>query len=103
MGGFAYFQWTMLEWPTPDAIIPMPDQNSRAIGLALARLIDRPFVRALYTDGSYREESLEEEQELLLFDGGSPNELLKDGTEALLEAFPKKIRLLSLYGFPFTS
>jgi hypothetical protein len=96
MAAFAYIQWIALGWPDPDAIIPMPDSHSIRIGLALAKLMERPFIRAIRSNFEYREESLEEDGELFLFDAGGKIEHLKQGALALSESFPQRIRLLTL-------
>ena len=97
MAGFAFVQWIQLEWPLPDMIVPMPNRESVAIGASLARLIDRPIARALTGDCEYKEDRLEEDQEILLFDVSNPMGLLKRGSGALFESFPKRIRILSLF------
>lgn len=96
MAGFALVQWIQLEWPIPDGIIPMPDADSIAIGSSLARLLNVPFIRALNRDWSYKEDRLEEDQELILFDVSNSIEKLKKAAYALGEAFPKRVYLLSL-------
>lgn len=94
MASFALLQWIQLEWFVPDAIIPMPD--SIPMGRAFAELLNIPFVRALSNDCEYKEDRLEEEQILLLFDVSNPIENLQKASHALSEAFPKRIYLLSL-------
>ena len=96
MASFAFLQWIQLEWPLPDALIPMPDADSIAIGSALAHLLDIPFLRALRSDCEYKEDRLEEDEILLLFDVSNSIERLQKGAVALSEAFPKRIYLLSL-------
>ncbi len=83
----------------PDVIVPMPDVHSIAIGKALAVLLDRPFVRALGVGCEYREQCLEEEGELLIFDVSNSIAQLKKGALALSESFPKRIYILSLLPF----
>ena len=97
LASFALLQWIQLEWPTPDAVIPMPDAHSLCIGKEFAELLDFPFVRALTFDCRYKEDRLEEDQTLLLFDVLHPVELLQKGALALSESFPKRIYLLSLF------
>lgn len=97
MAGFALFQWIQLDWPMPTAIIPMPDKNSIEIGMAFAHLLNVPFIRALQKDYSYKEERLEEDEILLLFNVLNGVENLQKGALALSAAFPKRIYLLSLY------
>lgn len=95
MAGFAYLQWVELEWPHPDAVIPMP--GDEAIAQQLAEWIEAPCIKALGMGCEYREDLLEEEGELLLFDRSNPSPLLEKATLALAEAFPERVRLLSLF------
>ena len=97
MAGFAFFQWIQLEWLFPDMIVPMPDAASIAIGRALALLFDIPLIRALRSDCTYREDRLEEEAVLLLFDVANRQERLEQAVFSLSEAFPKKIYLFTLF------
>jgi hypothetical protein len=96
MAGFAIVQWIQLEWPMPDAIVPMPDPDSTAIGKSFARMLDRPLAKALRPNCEYIEDRLEEEGELLLFDVSNSVELLRKAAFALSEAFPKRTYILSL-------
>lgn len=96
MAAFALFQWIQLEWPLPDALIPMPDGDSLVIGRAFAAMLNVPFVRALHSTCEYRGDSLEEDGQLLLFDVSNSLETLHKASLALSEAFPKRIYLLSL-------
>lgn len=97
IASFAVVQWVQLEWPVPDAIIPMPDADSKAIGRALAVMLEVPFVQALRIDCEYVEDRLEDDGYFLLFDVSNPIENLGKAALALSEAFPKKIDLLSLF------
>lgn len=99
MAGFAFVQWTQLEWDVPDAIIPMPDRDSVAIGKTFSRLMDLPFIRALESDFTYKEDRLEEEQTLLIFDVANRRERLLQASLALSESFPKITYLLSLHSY----
>lgn len=99
MAGFAFIQWIQLEWPLPDAIIPMPDADSIAIGRVLAKLLDRPVVRALSSSWKYKEGRLEDHQILLLFDACNSMPILQKCALALSESFPKSIYLLSLLAY----
>lgn len=96
MAAFAVCQWIQLEWPLPDAVIPMPDSHSVAIGKAFAIMLNAPFVRALHSTCEYKEDYLEEDRELLLLDVSNSLENLHEAALSLLEAFPKRIYLLSL-------
>lgn len=99
LAGFALHQWVQLEWPTPDGIIPMPDASSLALAKQLAHLLELPLIRALYPNGEYKEDRLEENGLWLLIDVSNSLEQLKTATFSLEEAFPKRIYLLSLFSY----
>lgn len=99
LAGFAYLQWIQLEWPLMDGIVPMPDSSSRSIGNALSQLMGVPLLSALNSQNSYREEYLDEDLELLLFDVNSSLEALRQSSISLLESFPKRIYILSLFPY----
>lgn len=85
----------------PDAIIPMPDPNSQSIAKSFAALLDLPYIKALQSNCEYKEDRLEEDQYLLLIDVSNPVPKLKKATECLLESFPKRIFLLTLFPYAF--
>ncbi|EKE08346.1 MAG: hypothetical protein ACD_17C00218G0002 [uncultured bacterium] len=97
LAGFAVFQWIQLEWPFPDAVIPMPDTSSKKIGRAFADLLNVPFIQALKPSYAYVEERLEEDQALLIFDVRNDWEFLHKCATSLSEAFPKKMYVLTLF------
>ena len=97
MAGFALLQWIQLEWPIPDAVIPMP--GSHNIAAAFANFLQIPLVKALSPFHEYVEDRLEEDQTLLLFDVSNPNLVLSKAAFALSGSFPKKMHLLSLYPY----
>lgn len=99
MASFSLIQWIQLEWPFPDAIIPMPNAHALAIGRSLAKLLQRPLIRALSFSWEYQEERLEEHQTLLLFDVSSPLPILEKAALALSASFPKRIYLLNLFPY----
>jgi hypothetical protein len=99
MAGFTVLQWIQLEWPLPDAIISMPDPDSLSLGRAFATLLDCPFVRALDSACAYREDRLEEEQELLLIDVSNPLPVLQKAALSLCQSSPKRIYLLTLFPY----
>lgn len=94
MAGFALLQWIQLDWPDPDAIIPMPD--SKPIAFAFAQLLGVPFVQALKFTCEYREDRLEEKQTLLLFDVSNQIADLQKAVRSLTESSPKIVYILSL-------
>jgi hypothetical protein len=96
MAGFAILQWVALEWPTPQAVIALPDKHSMKIGKSFAKMLDVPFIKALRSNLDYVEDRLEEDLELLLFDGSNCLEDLQKACLSILESFPKKVYLLSL-------
>lgn len=97
LAGFALFQWIQLEWPMPDAVIPMPD--SVQVAAAFASFLKLPLVQALKITCDYHEDRLEDDQILLLFDVSNPLAQLQKAASALSEAFPKRIYLLSLFPY----
>lgn len=97
---FALNQWVRLEWPQPDAIVPMPDPDSEAIGKEFSKLLQVPFYNILkVSEGALelRDNLLKEGAEILMIEAGNPLSRLQKGVLALSEAFPKKSYLLSLY------
>jgi hypothetical protein len=87
---FAYYQWVQLEWPLPDAIVSMPDRDSRAIAKVFASLLELPLI-------SYRDDL--DQLELLLFDACNSLEIIRNETYKLVESFPKRIFILSLLNY----
>ena len=94
MAGFALLQWIQLEWPMPNAIVPMPD--SIPIASAFARFLDLPLIQALSKQCEYQEERLEEDQIILLFDISNSLPNLQKAALSLSASFPKRVFLLSL-------
>lgn len=98
MASFAYLQWVQLEWPKPDAVIPiMGGMGAKPLTKAFSSLCAAPFVPALNSHGHYLEDCLDEEMNLLLIDISSPFEVLQKATQSLSESFPKRIYLLSIF------
>lgn len=95
MAGFALLQWIQLDWPDPDAIVPMSD--SKGIAFAFAKLLEIPFVQAINFAHEYYEDRLEEGQTLLLFDVSNRIPDLQKATRKLAQASPKIIYILSLF------
>lgn len=95
MAGFAFLQWIQLEWPDPDAIIPMPD--SIPIAAAFASLLNVPLIQALTRTHEYYEDRLEEDQILLLFDISNSIPQLEKAAQSLFSSLPKKVFLISLF------
>jgi hypothetical protein len=99
MAGFALIQWIQLEWPLPDAVIPMPDADSRLIARTFADWLQLPFVKVLNAQGKYCEDLIEEDLVLLVIDAANPFQKLREADQALREAFPKRTYILSLFSF----
>lgn len=95
LAAFAFIQWARLNWHQPDAIIPMP--GAIRIAQELSKYIDAPFIPALNRYSEYREDRLEEDQTLLIFDIDSPFVDLEKSTSSIKKALPKKVYLLSLF------
>lgn len=97
IAGFAYNQWVRLEWPDPDALVPMPDADSERFGQAFAKLMDKPLIRCLFpSDPEPRHDRIEEGLSLLLLDASNPEPRLQKACLALAETSPKRVHLLSL-------
>ncbi len=93
--GFGYLQWLQLDWPTPDAVIPFA--QAEPIAKTLAQLMEAPYLKALLPDGSAIEERLEPDQILLLVSFDTRKEEIERAVQSLLEAFPKRIYLLTYF------
>jgi hypothetical protein len=99
IAGFALNQWIRLDLPLPDALVPMPDSDSKAVGKLLAHWLQRPFIKGLKegVEGlELRPKGLGEGKEILLIDGSNPTKKLQEGVNLLSETFPKRIHVLSL-------
>ena len=102
--GFSYYQWLRLDWKEPDLIVPIP---SRHFGVAkqFAQLCNKPcvdlFRKIAWPLGSQRwevrDQLIEENSTILLFDEGCSLKQLQLASAALSTAFPKKVYLISLF------
>lgn len=97
LAGFAFCQWVQLEWPTPDVIIPMP--GALSVASVFASLLERPLAQALSSSCEYREGRLEDTQILLLFDVQSSLQDQEKAALSLMQAFPKRSYLLTLFPY----
>lgn len=95
LAGFAFWQWVQLEWPKPDVLIPMP--GALSIASSFANLLECPLVQALSSSCDYRKGRLEDNQMLLLFDVHSSIQDLERAALSLMQAFPKRSYLLTLF------
>lgn len=105
---FIFFQ--KLEWSIPDLIIPVPDERGeksvRRMAKFFAALMGKPSVQ--FFNRTYRgflqpdlvvsALSLEANQTVLLFDVSSSLSWLKKASDGVLDVFPKKAMILSLFG-----
>ena len=89
IAGFAVNQWIRLEWPMPDAVILMPDRESKEVGKIFSKLLERP--------GKKLRNRFKEEQQFLLFDASNSVENLQKAVSSLSESFPKRIFVLTLF------
>lgn len=94
VGEFAILQFAELDWPIPDVIIPMSSAFSTA--KKMADLLKVPFANVLQRGGV---EALNEDQIILLVDHHSPFSEVREAISSLLDAFPKKGFLLSLFPY----
>jgi predicted amidophosphoribosyltransferase len=99
----AFLQWSKLHLPEPDLIAPIPPSQI-TIARAFAKLIQKPcpnlFRRTAWPLGVEKwiakEGLVQEEETVLLFDVGCSLRQLRLASDAILEAFPKKVYVLSL-------
>lgn len=97
IAGFALYQWVQLEWPLPDAVVPMPDADSKQFAQDFSMLLNVPLIHALGRSLSYKEDRIVEDQTLLLFDAKNRTQEEQKAALALRESFPKRIYLLKLF------
>lgn len=86
LAAFALLQWERLEWPFPDAIVPLPEAKSFA--RSFASWLDRPCLSA---------ERLDEDAILLLLGKCVSLKEIHEASERICEAFPKKVYVLTLF------
>jgi hypothetical protein len=98
IGAFAFYQSLRLGWTLPDLIIPVLKDSSE-ITSTFAALHECPCPELFSRRDSWeiREDLVEEEQILWLFDEGASEEELKKAGLAIGNAFPKKIYHLCLF------
>jgi hypothetical protein len=102
IAAFSIHQWARLGWPIPDVIIPMPQAFSLAKPFAL--WLDVPFVDVLIISDESDEcrmAQIEKNQIILLIDKQSTLYLIQKALQALREASPKRIYVLSLIHHDF--
>jgi hypothetical protein len=90
-------QWERLDWPLPDAVIPFP--GALRFARSFANWLERPCVDLLsFSRGKWSCEGdkVEEDAVLLVLCSDSFVEEVREAVDALSDAFPKKIFVLSL-------
>ncbi len=92
---FATLQWAQLDWPLPDAIVPM--HGAKNLARDFAERIDCPFAPILKRGGWCDVEAIEEDQVFLLIANENSVGEVREAISLLQETFPKKGFLLSLF------
>ncbi len=97
MASFALVQWERLDWPIPDIILPLPKAKGLARGFA--SLLNCFFADAL-KDGSEGWECdtsfFQEDSSVLLISVGNSFDEIHQAFDAVSDAFPKRVFVLSL-------
>ena len=93
---FALVQWERLDWPIPDSIVPLP--GCRDLAKIFAAWLERPCADVLQCSRGWNcdVDGLEENQLILVICRAATADEIRGAAEALYEAFPKKIFVLSL-------
>jgi hypothetical protein len=97
LAAFALVQWERLDWPIPDIVMPLP--KAEGVARAFASLLDCFFVDAVrHWRGKWdcKHSFLEEDALILLISVKNSVDDIGKSIEAICEAFPKKIFVLSL-------
>jgi hypothetical protein len=96
LAAFAFFQWDRLNWPQPDVVVPLP--KAEDIAREFASLSGSFFADVLKSGEEWTCESsiLEEDSTVLLIAIAYSYEEMTQAIEAILEAFPKKVFVLTL-------
>ncbi|HSX37249.1 MAG TPA: hypothetical protein VLE95_00275 [Chlamydiales bacterium] len=100
LASFAFVQWERLGWPIPDVVIPCP--GSLLVAKPFACLLNRPCFNVLRSwNGNWSCDTsvLNEDRCFLLFSMENSMDDLASGIDALIQAFPKKIFVLTLMPF----
>jgi len=103
MAGFALYQWLRLHWKEADLIAPIPPHKRKVarIFADLAQIrcpnLFRRIPWPLYPPRwEVKEQMIEEDATLLLFDEGCTFKELQMACAAIAQTFPKKVYVLSL-------
>jgi hypothetical protein len=103
VAGFAFYQWMRLHWTDPDLIASIPPHRPK-IARFFSEFTQKPcpnlFRRATWPLHPLRwevkQQMIEEDMTLLLFDNGCTFKELQMACQAIAQAFPKKVYVLSL-------
>jgi len=102
MTAFMVVQWEKLRWPIPDVVVPLP--GARCFAKSFSSWLETSYAPVLsrcLDQWDCDVEALQEDQTLLLLGEKVSRSMLQGAIEALSEAFPKKIYVLSLlHDFP---
>src|SRR3990167_1564390 len=92
IAAFAIVQWERLNWPVPDAVIPLP--RAERIAKPFAFSLECPYARVLSRWGNNWEcndQALKEDQTFLLIGEKVSEAVLREAAEILSDTFPKKL------------
>ncbi len=97
IAALAFYQSTRLHWPMPDVIVPVLARPSEITHrFAAHHKVPCPEIFVRHKDWTVREELIDEDLTIWLFDEGATTEELQLATQAIAHAFPKRVYLLSL-------
>ena len=97
LAAFLFVQWERLQWPVPDAVIPLP--GASRLAASFSSWLGSSYASVLSYGGGFWEcasDRLEEDKILLLLGERASWETLREAAAALGETFPKKVYALSL-------
>jgi hypothetical protein len=94
IGALAFYQSLRLGWTLPDLVVPVFSKRA-AIAHVFAAFHDCPCPH-LFQRGEVREDLVEEDQVIWLFDEGASMKQLEVAVKAIGNAFPKKVYVISL-------
>lgn len=97
LASFALFQWSRLDWPIPDVVIPL--SNAKSFANALATFLHRPIADILTLGNEWKcdEEGIQIDQEILVCNFENSMEECRKAIQSLSPTFPKKGYLLSVF------
>jgi hypothetical protein len=97
LAAFAFIQWDRLHAKSPDAVVPLPGARHLAREFAAwGSFFSADILRQSGEEWLLDNSIVEEELSYLLISVDSSYEEIADATDAMMEAFPKKIFVLSL-------